>query len=127
MQRNANVVQLVEHQLPKLRVAGSNPVIRSLIDNQYVTLVEMRKSAQNRRRFGFHQTFVLQPFGGGPKGEKNVCKRKFRVRKFSIRFLLYSGFNKDIQSQTINPGLKNTLLLIYYFSLNRTNLSGIPL
>ena len=29
LQRNANVVQLVEHQLPKLRVAGSNPVIRS--------------------------------------------------------------------------------------------------
>ncbi len=26
---NANVAQLVEHQLPKLRVAGSNPVIRS--------------------------------------------------------------------------------------------------
>ena len=25
----ANVAQLVEHQLPKLRVAGSNPVIRS--------------------------------------------------------------------------------------------------
>ena len=27
---NAAVAQLVEHQLPKLRVAGSNPVCRSL-------------------------------------------------------------------------------------------------
>ena len=26
---NAEVAQLVEHQLPKLRVAGSNPVFRS--------------------------------------------------------------------------------------------------
>ena len=26
---NADVAQLVEHQLPKLRVAGSNPVVRS--------------------------------------------------------------------------------------------------
>lgn len=28
---NAEVAQLVEHQLPKLRVAGSSPVFRSLI------------------------------------------------------------------------------------------------
>ena len=27
--RDADVAQLVEHQLPKLRVAGSNPVVRS--------------------------------------------------------------------------------------------------
>ncbi len=27
---NAAVAQLVEHQLPKLRVAGSNPVCRSI-------------------------------------------------------------------------------------------------
>ena len=27
--RRADVAQLVEHQLPKLRVAGSNPVVRS--------------------------------------------------------------------------------------------------
>jgi hypothetical protein len=27
---NADVAQLVEHQLPKLRVAGSIPVVRSL-------------------------------------------------------------------------------------------------
>ena len=33
LQRNANVVQLVEHQLPKLRVAGSSPVIRSNVEN----------------------------------------------------------------------------------------------
>ena len=26
--RHADVAQLVEHQLPKLRVAGSNPVVR---------------------------------------------------------------------------------------------------
>jgi hypothetical protein len=26
---HADVAQLVEHQLPKLRVAGSNPVVRS--------------------------------------------------------------------------------------------------
>jgi hypothetical protein len=30
MGSNADVAQLVEHQLPKLRVAGSNPVVRSL-------------------------------------------------------------------------------------------------
>ncbi len=29
LQGQANVAQLAEHQLPKLRVAGSNPVIRS--------------------------------------------------------------------------------------------------
>src|SRR6478672_11221657 len=29
VERNADVAQLVEHQLPKLRVAGSNPVVRS--------------------------------------------------------------------------------------------------
>ena len=29
--RNAIVAQLVEHQLPKLRVAGSSPVYRSLL------------------------------------------------------------------------------------------------
>ena len=28
--RHADVAQLVEHQLPKLRVAGSNPVVRSI-------------------------------------------------------------------------------------------------
>ena len=33
---SAEVAQLVEHQLPKLRVAGSNPVFRSL-ENQVVT------------------------------------------------------------------------------------------
>ena len=33
---SAEVAQLVEHQLPKLRVAGSNPVFRSL-ENQAVT------------------------------------------------------------------------------------------
>ena len=30
---NAVVAQLVEHQLPKLRVAGSSPVYRSTEDN----------------------------------------------------------------------------------------------
>jgi hypothetical protein len=29
VERNADVAQLVEHQLPKLRVAGSIPVVRS--------------------------------------------------------------------------------------------------
>ena len=29
--KNAVIAQLVEHQLPKLRVAGSSPVYRSLI------------------------------------------------------------------------------------------------
>ena len=29
--RNAEIAQLVEHQLPKLRAAGSNPVFRSKI------------------------------------------------------------------------------------------------
>ncbi len=29
IERCADVAQLVEHQLPKLRVAGSNPVVRS--------------------------------------------------------------------------------------------------
>ncbi len=33
----AEVAQLVEHQLPKLRVAGSNPVFRSV--NQSVTVL----------------------------------------------------------------------------------------
>ena len=33
---SAEVAQLVEHQLPKLRVAGSNPVFRFL-ENQAVT------------------------------------------------------------------------------------------
>jgi hypothetical protein len=28
VERNADVAQLVEHQLPKLRVAGSIPVVR---------------------------------------------------------------------------------------------------
>ena len=32
---NAEVAQSVEHQLPKLRVAGSNPVFRSF-ENQVV-------------------------------------------------------------------------------------------
>ena len=53
LQRNANVVQLVEHQLPKLRVAGSSPVIRSKVENQCVALVKGKKTAQNRRRFHF--------------------------------------------------------------------------
>ena len=30
--RNAEIAQLVEHQLPKLRAAGSNPVFRSKAD-----------------------------------------------------------------------------------------------
>ena len=47
----ANVAQLVEHQLPKLRVAGSNPVIRSRAENQQVELIGGEKSAQNRRKF----------------------------------------------------------------------------
>ena len=37
--RNAEIAQLVEHQLPKLRAAGSNPVFRSL-ENQIVTTVD---------------------------------------------------------------------------------------
>lgn len=72
MQRNANVVQLVEHQLPKLRVAGSSPVIRSNVENQCFALVGDKKTAQNRRSCHVSQTFVLQPFGGGPKGEKKM-------------------------------------------------------
>ena len=35
----AEIAQLVEHQLPKLRAAGSNPVFRSL-ENQIVTTVD---------------------------------------------------------------------------------------
>jgi hypothetical protein len=31
MDQKAGVAQLVEHQLPKLRVAGSNPVSRSFL------------------------------------------------------------------------------------------------
>ena len=31
---HADVAQLVEHQLPKLRVAGSNPVVRSMKPQQ---------------------------------------------------------------------------------------------
>ena len=32
----AELAQLVEHWLPKPRVAGSSPVFRSLINNQYL-------------------------------------------------------------------------------------------
>ena len=38
---NAGIAQLVEHQLPKLRVAGSNPVSRSILIKAHVAqLVE---------------------------------------------------------------------------------------
>ena len=48
LQRNANVVQLVEHQLPKLRVAGSSPVIRSW------DLIYFKGDAAERPHFLFH-------------------------------------------------------------------------
>src|SRR5256885_14331520 len=35
LRRRAGVAQLVEHQLPKLRVAGSNPVARSSKTSDY--------------------------------------------------------------------------------------------
>ena len=56
MQRNANVVQLVEHQLPKLRVAGSNPVIRSW------DLIHFKGDAAERPHFLFHYTDFSNPF-----------------------------------------------------------------
>lgn len=52
LQRNANVVQLVEHQLPKLRVAGSNPVIRSW------DLIHFKGDAAERPHFLFHYVTI---------------------------------------------------------------------
>jgi hypothetical protein len=46
--RCADVAQLVEHQLPKLRVAGSNPVVRSLV-RLLVRLKERRRRKAHER------------------------------------------------------------------------------
>ena len=53
---NANVAQLVEHQLPKLRVAGSNPVIRSR------DLISSRGARLKGRAFVFSNPLIVQGF-----------------------------------------------------------------
>ena len=37
--KDAEIAQLVEHQLPKLRVAGSSPVFRSKKEGQYLKYI----------------------------------------------------------------------------------------
>jgi hypothetical protein len=46
--RNAGVAQLVEHQLPKLRVAGSSPVSRSAVQFSWTAENAMHRSAARR-------------------------------------------------------------------------------
>jgi hypothetical protein len=45
VERSADVAQLVEHQLPKLRVAGSIPVVRSSGIKQRPQMPAMRAMA----------------------------------------------------------------------------------
>ena len=63
---NAEVAQLVEHQLPKLRVAGSSPVFRSKLQES--------TSEQNACAFFVaREPAALAPSGGGSKSAGLGC------------------------------------------------------
>ena len=51
VERNADVAQLVEHQLPKLRVAGSIPVVRFPWDKPKPALLGGFRRLWGRSRF----------------------------------------------------------------------------
>ena len=91
--QNADVAQLVEHHLAKVRVAGSSPVIRSVSDfRSYGGLAERRGSGLQSRIHGFESRTHLA-LGRLAQRERASLTRKRSLVRSQYRPLFYFFFS----------------------------------